>query len=96
MSSGSVLSKLKPAQVIEITKAFMEFDDNDNGFITAQEMKECLGRSNVSHKDAEINEVIASMDANKDGTVSYEEYMKFMARMTTGQSSKSSQPPKKK
>ncbi|CAF2687948.1 unnamed protein product [Rotaria sp. Silwood2] len=103
MASTSVLRKLKPSQVIEMTKAFMEFDGNDNGFITAEEMKGCLRQSNISYKDAEVNEVISNMDTNQDGTVSYEEYMKFMARMCPagsnqsqpGKSSKSNQSLKK-
>ncbi|CAF1496757.1 unnamed protein product [Rotaria sp. Silwood1] len=103
MASGSILRKLKPSQVVEMTKSFMEFDTNDNGSITAEEMKECLHRSNVAYKDAEVNAVISNMDSNQDGTVSYEEYMKFMAAMNTGQSnqnqprqsSKANQPSKK-
>lgn len=76
---------VRPDQVQEITTAFMEFDGNRNGVITAQEMKECLRRSNIQYQDAEVDRVISNMDTNRDGTVSYDEYMKFMARVYTGQ-----------
>lgn len=85
MANDPVVAQLRPDQVQEITTAFMEFDCNRNGLITAQEMKECLRRSNIQYQDAEVDRVISNMDTNRDGTVSYDEYMKFMARVYTGQ-----------
>ena len=85
MANDPVVAQLRADQVQEITTAFMEFDSNRNGFITADEMKGCLRRSNIQHQDAEVDRVIANMDLNHDGTVSYDEYMKFMARVYTGQ-----------
>jgi hypothetical protein len=85
MASDPVVAQLKPDQVQEITTAFMEFDGNRNGFITPSEMKECLRRSNIQFQDAEVDRVMANMDLNHDGSVSYDEYMKFMARVYTGQ-----------
>jgi len=85
MATDSVISKLKPAEVQEIVTAFKEFDANDNGSITPQEMKECLRKSKIPFQDAEVEEVIKSMDNNQDGTVSFEEYMEFMAYAFSGQ-----------
>ena len=85
MANDPVVAQLRPDQVQEITTAFMEFDINRNSYITAQEMKECLRRSNISFQDAEVDRVMSNMDTNRDGTVSYDEYMKFMARVYTGQ-----------
>jgi hypothetical protein len=85
MANDPVVAQLKPDQVQEITTAFIEFDGNHNGFITSQEMKECLRRSNIQFQDAEVDRVISNMDTNRDGTVSYDEYMKFMARVYSGQ-----------
>jgi Ca2+-binding EF-hand superfamily protein len=83
--STDPVSKLKPDQVKEITTAFNEFDVNGNGSITSHEMKECLRKSNVPYKDAEVDQVIKNMDSNGDGAVSFDEYMKFMAFVFTGQ-----------
>ena len=85
MASDPVVAQLRPDQVQEITTAFTEFDCNRNGFITPAEMKECLRRSNIQFQDAEVDRVMANMDLNRDGSVSYDEYMKFMARVYTGQ-----------
>jgi hypothetical protein len=85
MATDPVVAQLRPDEVQEITTAFMEFDSHRNGVITAQEMKECLRRSDIQFQDAEVDRVISNMDSNKDGTVTYDEYMKFMARVYTGQ-----------
>jgi calmodulin len=84
--NASAADKLTPDQVLEVTTAFKEFDNNGNGFITSDEMKECLRRSNVNHDDDEVDEVMTSMDSNRDGTVSFDEYLKFMSKMFTAQS----------
>jgi Ca2+-binding EF-hand superfamily protein len=85
MATDSLIAKLKPAELEEITKAFREFDGNNNGSITSQEMKECLRKSKIPYQDSEVAEVIASMDNNHDGTVSFEEYLEFMAYAYSGQ-----------
>ena len=85
MASDTVLSKLTPDQVIELTVAFQAFDQNKNGFITPDEMNECLSQSKIPHKNAEVLRVISAMDSNKDGKVSYAEYMKFMAMAYNGE-----------
>jgi Ca2+-binding EF-hand superfamily protein len=104
MATDSLISKLKPDQLQEIITAFQDFDDNRNGSISPQEMKECLRRSKIPTEDAEINQVISNMDSDNDGHVSFEEYLKFMAHVYSGkikqyksdQSSGSKQPAKKK
>jgi Ca2+-binding EF-hand superfamily protein len=85
MANDPIVAQLRPDQIQEITTAFMEFDSNRNGIISSQEMRECLRRSNIQYQDGEVDRVISSMDFNRDGNVSYDEYMKFMARVYTGQ-----------
>ncbi|CAF4472621.1 unnamed protein product [Rotaria socialis] len=84
MANDPVVAQLRPDQVQEITTAFMEFDVSRNGFITAGEMKQCLRQANIQYQDAEVDRVISNMDLNHDGNASYDEYMKFMARVYTG------------
>ncbi|CAF1055523.1 unnamed protein product [Rotaria sordida] len=82
MASDSVIGRLQPTQVIELTKAFMEFDINGNGFITFDEMKEALHRANMPRPDAEIHQVMSKIDFNRDGMASFDEFMKFMANIS--------------
>ncbi|CAF0889476.1 unnamed protein product [Adineta ricciae] len=85
MSAESLLKQLKPEEIAEIKTAFKEFDKDSNGYITSDEMHECLRRSHVSHDNNEILQVMKNMDSNRDGTVSFDEYMTFMAYLYTGQ-----------
>ncbi|CAF3642300.1 unnamed protein product [Rotaria sp. Silwood1] len=82
MATDSILGRLTPTQVMELTKAFMEFDLNRNGFITVDEMRESLRRANMSPSDAEIYQVMAKMDFNRDGVASYDEFMRFMSTIS--------------
>ncbi|CAF2743393.1 unnamed protein product [Rotaria sp. Silwood2] len=82
MASDSIIGRLQPAQVIELSKAFMEFDINGNGFITFDEMKESLRRANMPRPDAEIQQVMSKIDFNRDGMASYDEFMRFMANIS--------------
>ncbi|CAF0816298.1 unnamed protein product [Didymodactylos carnosus] len=83
--SDPVEQQLRPDQLDEIRQSFAEFDINRNGYITPQEMKESLRRAGIQFEDGEVDRVISNMDLNKDGLVSYNEYLKFMARVYTGQ-----------
>ncbi|UJR22757.1 hypothetical protein I4U23_025789 [Adineta vaga] len=85
MTTQALLKKLKPEEIAEIETAFKEFDKDDNGSITAEEMHECLRRSHVSHDNSEVSQVIKHMDINRDGNVSYDEYLNYMAHIYTGQ-----------
>ena len=85
MANDPIVAQLRPDQIQEITTAFMEFDLSRNGVITPDEMKECLRRSGIQHQPGEVERVLGSMDTNRDGNVTYDEYMKFMARVYTGQ-----------
>ncbi|CAF1315423.1 unnamed protein product [Rotaria magnacalcarata] len=84
MTSDSIIVKLKPDQLKDIVSSFMEFDQNKNGYISYKEMKECLNRAHVAHDDAEISAVMSSMDNDRDGNVSFEEYLKFTSRALIG------------
>lgn len=93
MANDPIVAQLRPDQVQEITTAFMEFDLSRNGAITPDEMKECLRRSGIQHQPGEVERVLSSMDINRDGNVTYDEYMKFMARVYTGQLNQPQQAP---
>ena len=60
----------------EILEAFKEYDTNGDGFITTEEMKDVISKSTyVSDKDAEVRKCIEDMDANRDGKISYAEFL---------------------
>ena len=72
---------LRPEQLYEIQTAFHEFDANHNGYITGDEIRQCLQRYHVRFNDFDIQRVLSQMDSNRDGRVTYDEYMTFMSRL---------------
>eukprot|EP00252_Welwitschia_mirabilis_P021500 TRINITY_DN5531_c0_g1_i1.p1 TRINITY_DN5531_c0_g1~~TRINITY_DN5531_c0_g1_i1.p1 ORF type:complete len:532 (+),score=105.41 TRINITY_DN5531_c0_g1_i1:987-2582(+) len=62
-------------------KAFKFFDKNESGYIEVDELKEALS-DDVSSIDIEVlNDIVREVDTDKDGRISYEE---FVAMMKTG------------
>ena len=63
----------------DIKHAFSVFDKDGNGFITAPELKEfMMGIGETTLTDAEVKEMIAAVDKDKDGSLSYDEFKAMM------------------
>ena len=58
MASDSTAKKLDPDNIRDVKAAFEQFDQNHNGFITSDEMKECLRLSKIAFKNDEVDELI--------------------------------------
>ena len=76
---------LRADQLAEVQTAFHQFDLDHNGYITGAELQQSLQRFGVPHNNAEIQRVLSEMDYNRDGRVSYDEYMRFMASIYRGE-----------
>lgn len=57
-------------------EAFRIFDKNDTGYITPDNLRDVLGRSEASY----IDELIREADANNDGKISFQEFSDVLAR----------------
>ncbi|KAK1373320.1 Calcium-dependent protein kinase [Heracleum sosnowskyi] len=64
-----------------IHRAFMYFDKNSNGYIELDELRQALADESGETNDNVINEIMREVDTNKDGQISYSE---FVAMMKTG------------
>jgi Ca2+-binding EF-hand superfamily protein len=83
--SGTNIYGLRPDQLFEIQSVFHQMDADHNGYITGDEMRQCLYRFHVRFNDFDIQRVLSQMDYNHDGRVSYDEFMRFMARVYRGE-----------
>ena len=59
--------------------AFEIFDSDGNGQISMDELKQICGRGQASEKDTQVwKEIMDSADEDKDGQISYTEFVKTM------------------
>jgi len=60
----------------DIKTAFREYDKDNDGYITKDEMMGAIGRMGfVSNKEEEANKCLKEMDLDGDGRVSFAEFM---------------------
>jgi calcium-dependent protein kinase len=71
-------SKILTDQKLDI--AFNQFDKNGDGFISAAEIKEVLGRNNIVQEEI-WKEIVKEVDINGDGEVSLEEFKQMMQKI---------------
>ncbi|XP_063691174.1 calmodulin-like isoform X5 [Bolinopsis microptera] len=62
----------------ELREAFKVFDQNGDGFISAEELKTVMRNLGETLTDDEIDQMIKEADSNGDGSVDYEEFCKMM------------------
>ncbi|RNA20015.1 Calmodulin [Brachionus plicatilis] len=62
----------------EIKAAFKHFDKDNNGFITCEELKECMAKMGKHFSDREINRMIRSIDRDGNGMISIEEFAQLL------------------
>ncbi|KAJ2446301.1 hypothetical protein GGF42_005735 [Coemansia sp. RSA 2424] len=67
-------------QLIEFRKAFGAFDKDGDGFITETELAEAMTKLGEKLSAKELKEMFVEADANKDGTISYEEFVDMMMK----------------
>ena len=60
-------------------QTFKVFDKNNDGFITADELKQVIESFGHNLTDEELDEMLEGVDKNKDGKINYLEFLE-MAR----------------
>ncbi|XP_029470677.1 calmodulin-like isoform X1 [Rhinatrema bivittatum] len=62
----------------EITEAFRVFDRDNNGFISAAELRHILTNLGEKMTEEEVNEMIQEADVDQNGQINYEEFVQMM------------------
>ncbi|KAL2967724.1 hypothetical protein AAZX31_16G190900 [Glycine max] len=62
----------------EYREAFKVFDKDQNGYISASELRQVLIKLGENTTAGEVEEMIATADLDGDGEISYEEFVKTM------------------
>ena len=64
----------------ELVEAFKTFDLDENGTISADELKYVMTNMGENLSDNEIEEMIVEGDVDGDGLISYEEFVRMMLK----------------
>ncbi|RZC70228.1 hypothetical protein C5167_033360 [Papaver somniferum] len=62
----------------ELKEAFKVFDKDQNGFISAAELRHVMTNLGEKLTDDEVDEMIREADVDGDGQVNYEEFVRMM------------------
>ncbi|XP_039144986.1 calmodulin-like [Dioscorea cayenensis subsp. rotundata] len=62
----------------EMREAFKIFDKDQNGLISADELRSVMANLGEKLTDEEVNEMIREADIDGDGQVNYEEFVRIM------------------
>ncbi|CAB4308888.1 unnamed protein product [Prunus armeniaca] len=60
----------------ELKEAFRVFDKDQNGFISAAELRHVMTNLGEKLTDEEVDEMIREADVDGDGQINYEEFVK--------------------
>ncbi len=59
----------------DLRMAFRLFDEDDNGLISASELRKVLASLQMNYSDAEIERMVIEADLDGDGSISYNEFV---------------------
>merc|ERR1719159_1746637 len=64
-----------------IVQTFKKFDQNGDGMISREELKRILGAiSGNEFSDSAVDDLLQASDTNKDGFISYEEFVAWVTK----------------
>ena len=72
--------ELSDEQISEFREAFRVFDKNDDGTISASELGTVMRSLGANPKEFELRDMIAEVDADKSGSVDFDEFLSLMAK----------------
>lgn len=62
----------------EAKRIFDKFDKDNNGYITKKELKKAMRNLGQKMSAEEVHKMLADMDTDKNGTIDFEEFCKFI------------------
>lgn len=66
--------KSSSEEIEEISKVFQEIDEDNNGFLTEEEIRQGIDKM-IGSSNTNFEEILRAADSDKDGQVSYNEFL---------------------
>lgn len=79
MAEANDASKLTEEQIEDFKKAFLLFDKDGNGRITADELSDVMQSLGQKPSDSEVEAMIQQADQDGDGSIDFLEFLEVMA-----------------
>lgn len=79
ISTGKA-DKLTPEQIAEFREAFSIFDKDGDGTISTKELGIVMRSLGETKSDEQLEQMIAEVDVDGNGTIDFEEYLEMMAK----------------
>ncbi|KAL2150466.1 hypothetical protein VTH82DRAFT_7029 [Thermothelomyces myriococcoides] len=73
-------SKLNPEEIDQYKQVFEIFDKDGTGDITADELGNVMRELGLNPSEDELQDLISEVDVNKDGVISFEEFLALMSQ----------------
>jgi calcium-dependent protein kinase len=70
-----IASQLGEAQIKNLREMFMSLDENGDGLLTTNELKEALKKSGLKEIPADLQEIMQSVDSDGSGVIDYTEFL---------------------
>ena len=70
--------QLTDEQIAEFKEAFALFDTDGDGIITTKELRAVMNSLGQNHTDAELQDMLNAVDADRNGDVDFPEFLTLM------------------
>uniref|UniRef100_J3N5U2 Calmodulin-like protein 1 n=1 Tax=Oryza brachyantha TaxID=4533 RepID=J3N5U2_ORYBR len=74
------MEQLSKEQIAEFREAFSLFDKDGDGTITSKELGTVMGSLGQQPTEAELQEMVAEVDADGSGSIDFDEFLSLLAR----------------
>ena len=64
----------------ELKEAFRVFDEDGNGYISAEDLRHVMTHVGETMTDEEVDDMILVADTEEDGQINYEEFVKMLMK----------------
>lgn len=76
----SRVEEMTPEQISEVQDAFNLFDRERRGYVTSKDVSSVMRQLGMSVTEQELQEMIAEVDTDGNGTMDFPEFLAMMAR----------------